>query len=197
MSLVLTALLVAGGAMTFGAIGRAARRRRARSPERVESAPRSSKRTRAPAKLMASGFSVEAGDVISVAGEELWLEHAWLLSEGGDAVAAVLFADEATVVAVPAPRSALYRLERVALEVPLEAPSSLDSRGVRFERAIRRPVRVEPFPGAPDPPFVDGVLAEYRALGGESLWLVAHAQSVLAWQGRRVQDGDLERWGKG
>ncbi|MEB2313268.1 MAG: hypothetical protein OZ921_12910 [Sorangiineae bacterium] len=195
MSLLVAALLAGAGALSAGALGLRALRRRRAAPGAGDS-PRTSAAEPAGA-LAGAGFAVEAGEVISLAGREYWLEHAWLCREREEPVAAILFAAEATVVALPAPRSTLYRLARVEVEAPPEPPSTLDSRGVRFERASRRPVRLTATPAAPDPPFEEAVLAEYRALGGASLWMLARAGAALAWQGERVADGELERWGQG
>ncbi len=187
MSLLATLLVVGGGAVVAAVLAR--RRRRPVAAERDDSAS-------APASELAD-FPVALGDVISVGGEEAWLEHGWLLEESGAAVAALLFAGRVIVLALPAPRSLVYWLS--ALDAPPfagEPPSSLDLDGEHLERARRLPVAVRALGRAPDPPWDSALLAEYRALGGGVLWMLARGDRALAWRGRRVDDSELENWGR-
>ena len=188
MSLIAVALVVGGGAVVAAVLAR--RRRRASPSASEEPAPASE-----PGLV---GFPVAIGDVISVGSEEAWLEHAWLLEESGSAVAAVLFAGKVVVLALPAPRSAVYWLS--ALESPAfagEPPPSLDVEGEHLDRARRIPVSVRALGRAPDPPWESALLAEYRALGGGVLWMLARSARALSWRGRRLEDSELENWGRG
>lgn len=190
MSLV-AGVLVAGGVLAVGAAGRGLMRHIARRARRREVPPP----CRGAAPLGRLGFGVEIGDVISLGAEELWLEGGWLLSEGAEPVAVVLPMREATLLALPGPQQQLYRL------TPLSAgdfggASSVESGGVRFERARRLPVELEPVGRGSDPPYKSAVLAEYRAPSGDTLWALDRDGAGLAWQGRRVRDDELERWGR-
>jgi hypothetical protein len=187
MSLVVVALLVGGGALAVSAL----LTRRRRSTKRPEEPPA------LPAPEL-SGFPVALGDVISVAGEEAWLEQGWLLEEAGAAVAAVLFAGDVIVLALPSPRSVLYWLSAASPpSIAGEPPPSLDVDGEHFERARRIPVAVRTLGRAADPPWDSALLAEYRALGGVVLWMLARDARAICWSGRRVEDSDLENWGGG
>lgn len=195
MSILLTALLIAGsGALVAGATARALSQVKRRREQRSSA---SAAVTSEDDRMTSAGFAVAVGDVISIGTREAWLEHGWLLTETGVPVAAVLFCREGTVVALPAPRRTLYWLEDESLELPGEPPPALDVDGVRYERALRLPVDVEPLGTAPDPPWQAAVLAEYRGLGGESLFTLGRAQAVRAWRGTRVEPSELERWGRG
>lgn len=190
MSLLVTALLVGGGALAAGVAARAiARRRRSAVPPAQPPPPRT--------RLADAGFTVEHGDVVSALGKEAWLEHGWLLAEAGQPVAAVLMATDAVIVALPKPRTRLYWLAPVTLGLPGDPPSTLEHGGVRYERARRVPVEIEPLGGSPDPPWTSALLLEYRGLAGEALWALSHGQSTLAWRGRVVEDSELENWGGG
>lgn len=189
MSLLVTALLAAGGALAAGASLRLLKKR---STRHAEAEPPT-----ASAPTLPPGFELELGDVIGVRHEEAWLEHAWVLSEAGEPVAAVLFAHHRVVIALPQPRSTLYWVEPLDLHVPAEPPSSLELDGARYERALRRPVTVQTLRQPPDPPWQEALLAEYRGLAGESLWLLGRSGAFQAWRGQRVSEQDYERWGGG
>ena len=187
MSLLVAALVVAGGALAAGALlGRRRQSAAAGDAPGAEPAPE------------LSGFPVALGDVISVGGEEAWLERGWLLDEAGTAVAAVLFADKTIVLALPSPRSVIYWLS--AANPPHfsgEPPPSLDLEQEHFERARRIPVAVRAIGRSADPPWNDGFLAEYRALGGRVLWMLARGGQALCWCGRQVDDSQVDNWGRG
>src|SRR6185503_2821954 len=98
------ALLAAGGALLAGVTAKALSRVRARRLAALEArTPRDGND-----RLARAGFLVGVGDVISVGANEAWLEHAWLLSEAGAPVAALLFARDATLVALPAQRKSVF-----------------------------------------------------------------------------------------
>jgi hypothetical protein len=189
-------LLALGGAVLSGGVvrvlGRWGKKRSGERSGGSQTPP--AKEAKRPAPKLPD-FRWGVGDVISVRRTEAWLEHGWLLREAGEAVALVLFSREATVIALPAPKSALYWLSEVSLDWPSEPPSSVDIGAVCYERARRVPVDIEALADAPDPPWQDGLLTEYRALSGEVLWALGRRGSFKAWNGRRVAESELELWG--
>jgi hypothetical protein len=193
MSLIVTALIVGGGAIVAGVGARLALARRSRRRRQREVAAEPAKASR----LAAAGFTVEQGDVISIAGRELWLEQGWLLLEGDDAIAALLFAREAVVLARPKPHVGFHYLREVELRLPADPPGALDHGGARYERARRLPVLIEPLAQSPDPPWREALLTEYRGLGGEVLWALVHAGTCKAWSGHAVAEHEIEHWGGG
>jgi hypothetical protein len=193
VSLLVTAIIVGGGALVAGIGARIALARRARRQSEDEVAEEPAKASR----LAIAGFAFEQGDVISIAGRELWLEHGWLLAEGDDPIAALLFAREAVVLAEPRPRGRVCRLHEVELRMPGDPPSALDHGGARYERARRLPVAIERLPQSPEPPWPNALLCEYRGLGGEVLWVLLHAGTCRAWAGFFVAEHEIEHWGGG
>jgi hypothetical protein len=148
-----------------------------------------------PPRSAVAGFRVNLGDVISVRGNELWLEQGWLLRESEESFAQVLFAREATLVALPEPHAALFWLEPVTLAWPAEPPPSIDVAGLRHERARRVPVEVEALGETQDPPWTSALVAEYRALDGEVVWALGRAGAFKSWRGRRLDPSEIEHWG--
>lgn len=193
MSLIVTAIIVGGGALAAGIGARVALARRARRQSKAES----TRQPAAPSRLAAAGFAFEQGDVISIAGRELWLEHGWLLAEGDDPIAALMFAREAVVLSEPRPRSRVCRLSEIKLRMPGDPPSALDHAGSRYERARRLPVAIERLPDSPEPPWTDALLTEYRGLGGEVLWALVAEGTCRAWAGFFVAEHEIEHWGGG
>jgi len=195
VSLIIAAVVAGGGALVAGAMAGWLRARRQRSV----SAPTASAAEPAPAPslLARSGFDVELGDVIEVAGRELWLEQAWLLAEAGDPVAALFAAREATLIALPPPSRTVYLLEEVSVGIAADPPAVLESRGVRFERARRLPVRVSCIGKSEPLPWDEAVLAEYRGLARDALWVLGRPGATRAWQGRAADESEIVRWGGG
>jgi len=195
-ALVTAFLLALGGVALSGAtvriLGRWGKKRLGESTAAAGDLPAIGEKRLLP-KLPEFRFNV--GDVISVRGTEAWLEHGWLLREDGEAVALVLFSREATAITLPAPKAALFWLNEVSLDWPSDPPSSIDVSGLCYERARRVPVDIEALADAPDPPWQDGLLTEYRALNGEVLWALGRRGAFKAWSGRRVAESDLELWG--
>lgn len=196
MSLVLAAVLVGGGALLAGVAGFIRKGQRASSVVNKQSEA-AALPAAAPTPLRSAGFEIELGDVIEVSGRELWLEQAWLLSEANDPVAAVFEASEAIVLSLPPPASTLYLLEEVSLPLPEETPSSIESRGVRFERVRRLPVQLTPLGKSVPLPWNEGLLSEYRGLGGDALWVLGRGKHCRVWQGRALLASDVVRWGGG
>ena len=194
MSLVVTVLIAAGGAIAAGAVVRALSRRRA------DSADDSAAKPSTPSALAVAGFDLELGDVVSVRGEEIWLESGWLLTEDGSSVAALLFGAGSALLALPAPRATLFELVDAEVAVPslaADPPGRIDHAACSYERARRLPVSVAPVGASADPPFAAATFSEYRALDGTSLWLLASEALCKAWVGTRLESSDVERWGGG
>ncbi len=132
------------------------------------------------------GFPCQLGDVLMRAtGEEAWLAGAVVLSE--DVPVAVLFVapdvEECAIYVRPPPRACLLWLEPLDPSVLLtfgEPPTSVEHRGVRFERARRLPLRARRIGvGAPD--FGDtAVVAEYSSAGAARL-VVVKGEGGAAW----------------
>lgn len=194
MSLILTALIVGGGALIAGAAARLSRRHK---PEPPQAKPREPEDRRVESELIRLGFEIELGDVVEIGGRELWLERAWLFSEAGDAVAALFSAREATLVVSPPPARRVWVLDEVEIALPPEPPATLESRGVRFERARRIPVTVKALGKSPPLPWDQAVFAEYRGLAGDALFTLGKDGRAKAWQGRIASDSEIERWGGG
>ncbi|MCK6535127.1 MAG: hypothetical protein L6Q84_19315 [Polyangiaceae bacterium] len=195
MSLILTALVVGGGALVAGLATRYAVKKRAPAPPLPPPPPPSA--PAAPSPLARAGFEIELGDVMEVLGRELWLEEAWLLSEGQDPVAALFQAREATLLVLPPPVSTLYLLNDAAIPLPAEPPTSLEAGGVRFERVRRLRVLVAPVGKSAPLPWNEGLLSEYRGLENDALWVLGHGGHSRVWQGRAVHTSDVVRWGGG
>lgn len=193
MSLIVMAVVVGGSALIAGLAARHAVKMRSAPalPPAPPPAPA------APSPLARAGFEIELGDVMEVLGRELWLEAAWLLSEGGEPVAALFQAREATLLALPPPAGTLYLLAAAELPLPAEPPTSLESRGVRFERVRRLPVEVIPVGKSPPLPWNDALLSEYRGLENDALWVLGRGGHSRVWQGRAVHASDVVRWGGG
>ncbi|MCB9578008.1 MAG: hypothetical protein H6717_13375 [Polyangiaceae bacterium] len=193
MSLILTALIVGGGLVAAGIGTRLALRRK---PEKPEGDAPSKPAAKSSSGLAEAGFRVDVGDVISVRGRELWLAQGWLLREGGEAVAAVLFSDQDVVVALPPPDARLALLTEVSANLPDEPPASIEVKGVRYERVRRLPVELAALADTQPPPWNAALFCEYRGLGGEQLWIVGHGAFSRAFQGSAISDDDFEMWGK-
>ena len=197
---VLAAALAA--AALAGALGGLARRRRGvavSAPPASTSPAVTSGGALDPAgdALQAAGFSLALGDVISVGGEEAWLENGYLLVEAGRPVLALLFSGRRVVGLQPGAAGALDWLEPVEVTAHGEPPSSLELHGGRLERLRRLPVDVRALGTAKDLGFAQALVAEYRGLGDERLWLLAAPRASPAWLGRRPAADEIERWGGG
>lgn len=162
-------------------------------------------RTRARAKPAGEaqrleGFLCQLGDVLTrETGEEAWLAGAVVLSE--EIPVAVLFVapDAGQDVAIyvrPHPRSSLFWLEPLdpsAVLVGGEPPSSVEHRGIRFDRARRLPLRPKRI-GAGAPDVGDGVtVAEYASAGAERLIVVkSNNGTTHAYRGLELEAGAYE-----
>ena len=148
-----------------------------------------------------TGLPLELGDVVQAEGEERWLAGALLAREGGRLVAAVFFAPEGAtqhaVAAFAAPRREIHWLVPAEADCPAEPPATLEVSGTSFTRKSRLPVRLERLgQGVPHVEDV-GVWGSYEGGGREVALVVTSAGKTLAWRGRRLDDDEYERLGKG
>jgi hypothetical protein len=194
VSLVLAAVVLGGSALVAGLTTRWMASRKQTTPK---PAPPELPAAPVPTALSKAGFDVDLGDVVDVAGKELWLESAWLLSEGGDPVVAIFAAREAVLIVLPPPKRSVYLLDAVELRLPDDPPASLESGSVRFERVRRIPVRILAIDASAPLPWDEALLSEYRGLAGDALWLLGRGASAKAWRGRVVDESEIERWGGG
>ncbi|MFO0567489.1 MAG: hypothetical protein U0263_17660 [Polyangiaceae bacterium] len=197
MSLVVAALVLGGGSLVLGLAQRYVRAKRGAKPETAGPLPAPPKSEREPSVLARWGFELEVGDVVEIGGQELWFEEGWLLREGDEPVVALFRAHEAAVVALPPPNGTLYVLDEVELVLPSDPPSSVESKGVRFERVRRLPVRVTALGKSAPLPWEEALLVEYRGLGRDALWVLGRGGRARAWQGRSVHPSEIVRWGGG
>jgi hypothetical protein len=220
VSLILAGLVVAG---TSGAllVGRWMARRRGDAPERgatggsetANGNESGDDRRKAPAGGPdesrgnaevgdggPTGFVCQLGDVlIRITGEEAWLAGGVVLTE--EVPVAVLFVapeaghDRAIYVRAQPMRSLLWLepLDPSAILVGGEPPSSVEHRGIRFERARRLPLRPRRI-GVGAPELGDAVIvAEYASAGAERLLVLkGNAGVVRAYRGVELEEGSFE-----
>ena len=147
------------------------------------------------------GLPLELGDVVQAEGEERWLAGALMARESGRVVAAVFFAPEGgtqhAVAVFAAPRPDIHWLAPAEADCPGEPPATLEISGDSFTRKSRLPVRLERVgQGVPQVEDV-GVWGSYEGGGREVALVVTSAGKTLAWRGRRLDDDEYERLGKG
>lgn len=146
------------------------------------------------------GFVCQLGDVLMrITGEEAWLAGGVVLSE--TIPVAVLFVapdavhDCAIYTRAQSRRSLLWLepLEPSAILVGGEPPSSVEHRGIRFERARRLPLRTRRI-GVGAPNVGDAVtVAEYESAGAERLLVLkGNAGVVQAYRGLELEEGSFE-----
>jgi hypothetical protein len=193
VSLVVDALVIAGGLALGRWIARSVRARRARAAttpapgEPADEAPIAN----AALRDAFAAFPCKLGDVVvrMVERDEAWLAGALVFVE--DRPVAVLFvAPEAggdrAIFVRDAPGSGLTWLAPLAegeLLLTKEPPHSLEHRGARFERSRRLPVRIARL-GSGAPGLGDrGVVSEYGGPGTQRIVVVAGAERTLAWRG--------------
>ena len=196
MSLVITSLLLAGGALAGRWLMKSVK---AKPPVDVDDAAPREREAPAPppaARDLFESFPCRLGDVVIRAGaEEAWLAGALVFSE--DAVVAAMFvAPEAGrdrgVYVRRKPADTMIWMDPLApgeIATGHEPPMSVEHEGVRFERTRRLPVRVERVgTGAPD--VGDrAILAEYAAAAGERIVIVVGAIPARAWRGAALEPG--------
>lgn len=185
MSLILLSLMVGAGAASAGLWLR--RRARRRASERQPDPRERSRDT--------PGLELAVGDVVSVQGEELWLEQGWLVTEAGRPLAGIFEAREGSLAEFASPRREYFRLAPAEVAVPAEAPMAIEHRAVRFERVRRLPVEVVPLGSSAPPPWRTALFFEYRALSGELLLVLGQPSQFRCWVGPSVSESAVERWG--
>jgi hypothetical protein len=142
------------------------------------------------------GFALQVGDVVTLEAEELWFESGWLLGEAERPYAAILFCAEANLLVLSEPRATIFRLSEVPVELPLALPRTIELLGRSFEQRRRVPVELSALGSLSAVPWASAILAEYRASGGDSLWLIAGAGRSKAWLARSVQLSEIDVWGR-
>jgi hypothetical protein len=196
VSLVVTALLVAGGVVVGGWIMRSQGGKKQKEPATtpLEGDGGGAPAAEPPDEL--AGFVCRLGDVVlRASGGEAWLAGALVFSE--DAPVAVLFAapdaggDRALLVR-PRPSTTILWLDPLpagALASGAEPPTSVEHDGQRYDRTRRLPLRVKRI-GAGAPDVGDrAILAEYARGDGERLVAVMESGSVRAWRGVALEEG--------
>ena len=199
MSLVITTLLVAGGALAGRWLMKSLK---PKPPVPVDdAAPREVEAPVVPVATrdLFASFPCRLGDVVIRAGaEEAWLAGALVFSE--DAVVAAMFvAPEAGrdrgVYVRRQPADTMIWMDPLApdeITTGQEPPTSVEHEGVRFERTRRLPVHVERVgTGAPDV-GERAILAEYAAAAGERIIVVVGAAPARAWRGAALEPGMYE-----
>ena len=172
-----------------------------RRPDTKAPAPAGRKRP-APegGKVRLEGFVCQLGDVVMrITGEEAWLAGGIVLSE--EVPVAVLFVapdavHDCAVYVRGRPRDTLLWLEPLdpsAILVGGEPPSSVEHRGIRFDRERRLPLRPRRIGvGAPD--VGDAVIvAEYTSAGSERLVVIKGNTGVVrAYRGLELEPASFE-----
>jgi hypothetical protein len=163
-------------------------------------APRSPKRKIEGPLSYLEGFPCQLGDVIMrLTGEEAWLAGGLVLPELAP-VAALFVAPDAghdcAIYVRPQPREAVFWMEPLdpgAILVGGEPPSSVEHRGIRFDRVRRLPLRTRRIGvGAPD--VGDAVvLAEYSSAGAERLLVMRSTSGTSnAYRGEELEVSSYE-----
>jgi hypothetical protein len=193
VSLVVDALVIAGGLALGRWIARSIRARRARAQAPASPNAPSEEGVLAGAALREAfaPFPCKLGDVVARAVErdEAWLAGALVFLEERP-VAALFVAPEAggdrAIFVRDAPGAGVTWLSPLAAaDLPLtkEPPYALEHDGARFERTRRLPVRVaRAGDGAPN--LGDrAVVSEYGGPGTRRIVVVAGSERTLAWSG--------------
>jgi hypothetical protein len=193
VSLVVDAIVIAGGLALGRWIVRSIRARRARRAATESPSAAAGERALEGDSLRDAfaAFPCKPGDVIvrCLERDEAWLAGALVFLEDRP-VAALFVAPEAggdrAVFVRDAPGAGLTWLSPLApgdLPLTKEAPYSLEHDGARFERARRLPVRVARV-GSGAPGLGDrAVISEYGGPGTLRIVVVAGDERTLAWRG--------------
>jgi hypothetical protein len=147
-----------------------------------------------------AGLVLSLGDVVSAEGDERWLAGAIVARE--QALAAVIFvAPEGlahhAVALFPAPTRGLLWLSPASVDTPHEPPGTLEIRGMAMQRKSRLPVTFERIGQGTPAVGASGILATYEAGGREVALVVTSEGKTLAWAGRRLDEGEYDRMGRG
>jgi hypothetical protein len=204
MSFLLTSLFVAGGVLLGRWIARGGAGNAELPPAEATDKALPASTEIVPKKSVDPDWSVfpcALGDVIVRAGgEEAWLAGALVLSESSP-VAVIFVAPEAggdhAILVRPRPAGEIVWFEplpRDEIVVGAEPPTSLEVRGVRYERLRRLPLRAERI-GAGAPDVGDAVIyAEYAGAGAERVLVLsvpgAHGGGpARVWRGVALEPG--------
>jgi hypothetical protein len=189
VSLILAALLVAGGAFCGGWVAK-----RISAEPKPDALPPAGGEPLPPAVANPfARFSVGLGDVIvAMDGEEAWLAGALLFYEEAPALALFVSPDSRAVLVRPAPEVELLWLSPAkgdALSFRGEPPSSIEHEGELYERVRRLPFRAEGH-GTGAPEVGETVLiAEYKSALGGRLLSLSGDREPMAWTGRALGPG--------
>ncbi len=182
MTLAVVALL--GAAVVAAVALHLARvRRRALPPPAAASSPIESDEPGGPG----------VGDVVTVAGSDVWVRGAWRLDEDGAHVATLAFGDDATLLVTDA---AVFLLREAAPLLGAGATDTVELGARFFSRSRRLPVAVLATGRAPPAPTEGVVYVEYRGADGVLLIVVGAADTWRAWTADAVGAVDVERWGR-
>lgn len=195
MSLVIDAVVIAGGVV----VGRwVARRMRARSAAKAGGEPPDAQAT--PPRDAFAGFRCRLGDVVVRVAErdEAWLAGALVLEE--EQPVAVLFVapeaggDRAVFVRRGEGSGLTWLSPLPGGEVTpgAEPPHAIEHRGARFERARRLPVRVVRVGSGAPAVGERAVVAEYTGPAVERLVVLAGTERQLAWRGVALAEGEYD-----
>jgi hypothetical protein len=200
MSLVIDAVVVAGGVAIGRWIGRRFRARRS-AAEGTTAASQSPSEPARPAQVSLEAFPCKLGDVVVRTAErdEAWLAGALVFLEGGP-VAALFVAPEAGgdhAVLVGEANSAVIAWLTPIAEGDLalttdDPPLTIEHAGARFERVRRRPVAVVRVGSGATSVGDRATLAEYIGPDAERLVVVAGTDRRLAWRGVDLAQADYD-----
>jgi hypothetical protein len=148
-----------------------------------------------------AGLPLDLGDVISADGEERWLAGALVAREDTRVVSALFLAPEGgslhAIAAFAAPRREIYWLAPAGIECPETPPATLEIDGESFARRGRLPVTVDRL-GQGAPHLGETALwATYEAGGRDVALVIVSAGKAYCWKGRRLDEGEYDRLGKG
>jgi hypothetical protein len=197
VTLLVDALVIAGGLVLGRWIVRRVRARRAAAGDGAE------KPGEVPAPAARdplSSFPCKLGDVVVRVAErdEAWLVGVLVLEEDRP-VAALFVAPEAggdrALFVRDAPGAGmtwLVPLAKDALPLTKDPPHALEHDGHRYERSRRLPVRVSRL-GTGAPSVGDrAVVAEYTGAATERLLVVAGNEETLAWKGVALREDEYD-----
>jgi len=141
------------------------------------------------------------GDVIVAGSEERWLAGALVAREKGRVISALFLAPEGAstraVAAFALPRTEIFWLDPVEVDIPAEPPATLEINGAMLTRRGRLPVAVERI-GQGAPHVGESALwASYDGGGREVAIVLASNGRSHAWMGRRMDADEYDRLGAG
>jgi hypothetical protein len=197
VTIVVDALVVAGGIVLGRWILRRARARRSKAADPGTSAQVTARPSARDDALRA--FPCALGDVVVRVAErdEAWLAGALVLEEqspvavlfvapeaGGDRALFVRASDKGVTWLAP--------LAPGALPLPKDPPHALELAGERFERARRLPVKVSRLGTGAPAVGERAIVAEYAGPGAERLLLVVGTDATMAWRGEALREGEYD-----